>query len=256
MIASRELLENGIRGRRNQLRIVCVELRLGSDSDNASCWTNGVDDRSSEANTHRLPGPLFTVNHSLACCSDSATIFVSCSLLVYLFRFSRHVQSNHSAAVRSASTDLNVTLGEKSGQDEVSTRRSSEIGRINATASMTTLLFRKWNIGEWFVAYLAIVDFIHAVANIITYASIVALFDFPPERICKILGFLLNTFYVGQWAVFFLALCAFSLVVLNKQLRLGRADWRLLVAVFGCSPTLGVIAAGLDVLGLSGSSLV
>ena len=119
------------------------------------------------------------------------------------------------------------------------------------------IALQKWNIGERFVVYLAIDDLMYGLVHLLDHGWMLAVQDNPPEIACELVGFVFQIFMVGQWLViFFSAICACSLVVCNKKLRLGRWDWRLLVITFGCPALLSAIKVPLGILGPSGSWFV
>ena len=211
-----------------------------------------------------LPGHLFTIMQSMAICSLIASITVSAALLIFLYFFSHHVdiQRAKGGAAKSARGVMAVKGGSEAAFPTMNQNGSAAREGVPIKSNdhapdgkTTTLPFWKWNIGERFVFYLGIVDLCDGLSNIGSHVFILITHTFPPAPYCKALGFLLNASDIAQWVALFLsALCASSLVVLNKKLKLGRKDWRLLVAVFGCPLALSCIAAGIGVVGAAGST--
>ena len=61
-----------------------------------------------------------------------------------------------------------------------------------------------------------------------------------------------NSFPLQCIIALFTAVNAFVMVVLGRQVKLGRCDWRLLVVTFGMPPIVMGVCASLGYLGASG----
>ena len=211
-----------------------------------------------------LPGHLFTIMQGMAICSLIASITVSAALLIFLYFFSHHVDTHRPKGGAAKSTRGVMVANGGAGAKMSTMNQNGGAAREDVPIksndhapgrNTTTLPFWKWNIGERFVVYLGIVDLCDGLFNIGSHVFILITHTFPPAPYCKALGFLLNTSDVAQWVVLFLSsLCASSLVVLNKKLKLGRKDWRLQIAVFGFPLALSCIAAGIGAVGAAGST--
>ena len=127
-------------------------------------------------------------------------------------------------------------------------------GPENDRKSASSGFFWEWNVGERLVVYLAICDFGMSTSHILDHAYIYHVKGHPPDVACTVMALLMQEFIFSQWVVvLFTAGSACMLVVFGKKLKLGRWDYRLLLAAFGGPLVLGIIGANFNLLGQSGA---
>ena len=125
--------------------------------------------------------------------------------------------------------------------------------KTKAVAVQRKQSFKKWNIGERLVIYLALADMAFEVSHIMDHAYVMYAKINPTDQACSAFGFMLTEFVFAQWIiVLYTALSACCLIVFNKKLHLGRLDWRLITIAFGSPMIIGTVAASLGLLGQNG----
>ena len=114
--------------------------------------------------------------------------------------------------------------------------------------------FWGWSIGQRLVVYLAISDLLMSVSHLLDHAYMYHERAHPPDLVCSVFGFVLQIFILAEWSVVvFTAVSACSLIVFEKELRLGRYDWRLLVLILGLPLALSTATLSLGLNGQSGA---
>ena len=182
------------------------------------------------------PGPIFWIIHGSALVCLITSMLVSITLICYLC-ISRKIKDREPDS--SQITDLTTPPA------------ANVRAVINAQRRKTS--FRKWNIGERLVVYLAIADMSLAISHIMDHAYVMYARINPPDPVCSAFGFVLMDFTFVQWiVVLYTALSACSLIVFNKKLHLGRMDWRLILVAFGFPMIIGAVAVSLRLLGQNG----
>lgn len=118
--------------------------------------------------------------------------------------------------------------------------------------SKTTLPNRP--IGERLVVYLAIYDLCFSITHELDHGYMLAVLDNPPDALCILFGFLLQTFIMAQaLLVLFTSLNAMVMVVMERKLKLGYRDWKLFAVTIGVPVAIGVCGAAVPFLGPTGS---
>ncbi|XP_062593361.1 uncharacterized protein LOC134254836 [Saccostrea cucullata] len=117
--------------------------------------------------------------------------------------------------------------------------------------------FFSWTKSERFVVYMAICDgsfnVAHSIQTILQNIVITKYHVYPPT-LCQFYSFTLLEFVTAQiLMVNIVAVNAFMLINLNKQLKFGKRDWRLLLWIFGFPFLLSSIALAAKQFGPSGA---
>ena len=181
-----------------------------------------------------FPGPVFWVIHVSAVVCLTASSLVSIALICFLC-VSRQLKDREpdSTQITDGNTSSNV--------------------KTKAVAVQWKKSFKKWNIGERLVIYLALTDMAFEVSHIMDHAYVMYARINPTDLACSAFGFMLTEFVFAQWIIiFYTALSACCLIVFNKKLHLGRLDWRLITIAFGSPMIIGAVAASLGLLGQNG----
>ena len=212
-----------------------------------------------------LPGLAFTVIHVTALVILSISATVSGCLLIYLFGgfdaclgicrkdpdYRRDSDPDKGATTRNSLTSSAALTDPRISRS----RTLSAVNALDADVHFPTKTGRSnrfwgWSVGQRLVVYLAISDLFMSVSHLLDHAYMYHERAHPPDLVCSVFGFVLQIFILAEWSVVvFTAVSACSLIVFEKELRLGRYDWRLLVLIFGLP--LAVSTATLS-LGLNG----
>lgn len=114
--------------------------------------------------------------------------------------------------------------------------------------------FFKWTRSERFVVYLALCDGSFNVSHFTDHMHIViAKRHVYPKALCEFYGFNLAVFVTAQiLMVNAVAVNAFLLIYFNKQIPIGKRDYRLLLWTFGLPFVGSIFAALFDQLGPNG----
>ncbi|ELT88208.1 hypothetical protein CAPTEDRAFT_186432 [Capitella teleta] len=109
-------------------------------------------------------------------------------------------------------------------------------------------------IGERLVVYLAIYDLCFCVTHSLDHGYMLAVVDNPPDQLCLLFGFLLQTAIMAQaFLVLFTAVNAMVMVVMERKLYLGNRDWRLFAITIGLPVCIGIAGVSVPFLGPTGS---
>ena len=180
------------------------------------------------------PGPVFWIIHGSALACLMISLMVRIALICFLC-VSRRLRDREPESTQT--TDVNTSSDVKTEPITIQRKKS----------------FKKWNIGERLVVYLAIADMSLAISHIMDHAYVMYARINPPDPVCSAFGFVLMNFTFVQWiVVLYTALSACSLIVFNKKLHLGRMDWRLISVAFGFPMIIGAVAVSLGLLGQNG----
>ena len=114
--------------------------------------------------------------------------------------------------------------------------------------------FWKQTIGDRLMVYLVVIDVAGAVNHAIDHAYILFIKDHPPDMVCRVFGMLVYEFASAQVIVItFTSISACVAIVLDRKLRTGRYDWRLLLISFGIPLVIGMFGIAFRLFGPSGA---
>ncbi|XP_061177431.1 uncharacterized protein LOC133186214 [Saccostrea echinata] len=115
--------------------------------------------------------------------------------------------------------------------------------------------FFSWMRNERFVVYLSLCDALFNVTHIMDHLQMVITKEHVyPLELCEFYAFFIGEFVSAQILMTNVAAVnAFSLIYLQKQFKLGRYDWKLLIYTFGVPFVLSMSAVNLGFYGPSGS---
>ncbi|XP_062579056.1 uncharacterized protein LOC134240967 [Saccostrea cucullata] len=115
--------------------------------------------------------------------------------------------------------------------------------------------FFQWSVSDRFVVYLATCDGLFNLTHVLDHVQmVVTTTHVYPKGLCVFYAFWIVVFTTAQaLLVLVIALNSFSLVILEKPVKFGVYDWRLLVFMFGIPTVEASLAAFLDQLGPTGS---
>ena len=169
------------------------------------------------------PGPVFWIIHVSAVVCLTTSTLVSITLICFLCV---------SCQLKDREPDSTQITDGKTPSD------------VKTKAVQQGKSFKKWNIGERLVIYLALTDMSFEVSHIMDHAYVMYARINPTDLACASFGFMLTEFVFAQWIiVLYTALSVCCLIVFNKKLHLGRLDWRLITVAFGSPMIIGAVAA-------------
>ncbi|KAK3093273.1 hypothetical protein FSP39_013533 [Pinctada imbricata] len=115
--------------------------------------------------------------------------------------------------------------------------------------------FYTWNKNDKFIVYLVICDGAFNLVHMCDHLQIAATRDHVrPIQLCIFYAVLLIEFvYCQSLLVLFIAVNAFVLVRCQRNIELGRKDWKLIVGILTCSFVPVIIALSVDSLGPTGA---
>ncbi|XP_061168974.1 uncharacterized protein LOC133178247 [Saccostrea echinata] len=115
--------------------------------------------------------------------------------------------------------------------------------------------FFLWTVSDRFVVYLATCDGLFNLTHVLDHVQMVVTKSHVyPKGLCVFYAFLIVVFTTAQaLLVLVIALNSFSLVILEKTVKFGAYDWRLLIFMFGIPTAEASVAAFLGQLGPTGS---
>eukprot|EP00105_Crassostrea_gigas_P020753 XP_011439621.1 PREDICTED: uncharacterized protein LOC105336844 [Crassostrea gigas] len=126
---------------------------------------------------------------------------------------------------------------------------------IIASFRSQTRPFFSWMRSERFVVYLSMCDALFNVTHSMDHLQMVITKDHVyPEELCEFYSFFIGEFVSAQLLMTNVAaINAFGLIYLQKQFKLGKYDWKLLLYTFGVPFVLSVCAVNFGYYGPSGS---
>ena len=118
-----------------------------------------------------------------------------------------------------------------------------------------TRTFFSWTRSERFVVYLSLCDALFNITHSMDHLQMAITKEHVyPVELCEFYSFFIGEFVSAQLLMTNVAaINAFGLIFLQKQFKLGKYDWRLLLYTFGVPFVMSICAVNLGYYGPSGS---